>query len=124
MAGLVAETEMPLADLAATVPASPFYTGDIRGLDYDGDRAELLAQVAESARRAGMAVDTSDGVRLERPGAFAQLRASVTEADMFTAALDALDRDSLLAMAAALESVLPPAARHLAEPVRRRVQGA
>jgi hypothetical protein len=66
-------------------------------------------------------VDTADGVRLERPGAFAHLRASVTEADMLTAALDALDAGGLQAMAEELEAVLPADAHEIAAAVRQRV---
>ena len=47
-------------------------------------------------------MDTTDGVRLEFPGPFAHLRASVTEADMLTAALDALDAARLRSMADAV----------------------
>jgi phosphomannomutase len=121
LAGLLRRAGRPLSELAARVPGSPFYTGDIRGLRYAGDREALLATVAGAARRAGLAVDTADGVRLERPGAFAHLRASVTEADMLTAALDALDAGGLQAMAEELEAVLPADAHEIAAAVRQRV---
>lgn len=123
VADLLRRAGRSLAELAATVPSSPFYTGDIRGLRYAGDRAGLLATVAAGAREAGFAVDTEDGVRLEGPTAFVHLRASVTEADMLTAALDALDADGLVAMAEALAGLLPPPAQPIAAAIRKRVRG-
>jgi len=122
VADLLRRAGRSLSELAATVPPSPFYTGDIRGLRYEGDRAALLAAVAASARDAGYVVDTEDGVRLESPTAFVHLRASVTEAGLLTAALDALDADGLVAMADPLAALLPAAAQPIAAAVRQRVR--
>jgi len=124
VAEMLSRAGRPLSALAASVPPSPFYTGDIRGLRYAGDRAELLAGLATAARERGpqeLRLDTSDGVRLERAGAFLHLRASVTEADMLTAALDALDARSLTAMSELLAALLPPAAAAIAAAVSARV---
>ncbi len=84
-----------LSELAATVPGSPFYTGDIRGLRFAGDRDALLARLATAVDRSKYRVITEDGLRIETADAFAHLRASVTESDRMTAAFDALDRAAL-----------------------------
>lgn len=122
VADLLRRAGPTLSELAATVPASPFYTGDIRGLRYAGDRSALLQQIAESARAQNLTVDTTDGVRLERPGAFVHLRASVTESDMLTAACDATDAAGLTAMGGLVCDLLPPAAKAIGTAIRARVK--
>lgn len=111
----------PLSELAATVQASPFYTGDIRGLSYSGDRAELLSRLAAAVDRSVNAVSTEDGVRIERDDAFAHVRASVTETGKLTAALDAADWTSLSAMTDLVVEALPPDAQEVAETIRKRI---
>jgi phosphomannomutase/phosphoglucomutase len=111
----------PLSALAAEVPGSPFYTGDIRGLRYDGDRGRLLEAVAGAVDRTACRVNTDDGVRVETDGAFAHLRASVTETGMLTAAFDAEDRDGLRRMVESILRALPPDAAGIGEAIRARV---
>jgi phosphomannomutase/phosphoglucomutase len=111
----------PLSALDAEVPDSPFYTGDIRGLRYDGDRGRLLEAVAGAVDRTACRVSTEDGVRVESPDAFAHLRASVTETGTLTAAFDAADRDGLRRMAETILRALPPDAAAVAEAIRARI---
>lgn len=111
----------PLSALAAEVPDSPFYTGDIRGLRYDGDRGRLMEAVAAAVDRTACRVSTEDGVRVESPDAFVHLRASVTETGMLTAAFDAADRDGLRRMVETILRALPPDAEGVAEAIRSRV---
>ncbi len=111
-----------LSALAATVPASPFYTDDIRGLRFRGDRAALLQGVAQSVGRSGCSVSTLDGVRIERPGAFAHVRASVTESDMLTAAFDANTWNELRDMAELVIEALGPEAGEVASRIREGVE--
>jgi phosphomannomutase/phosphoglucomutase len=108
----------PLSALAADVPDSPFYTGDIRGLRYDGDRDRLLETVANTVDQRAFRVSTDDGVRVESADAFAHLRASVTETGMLTAAFDAADRDGLRRMVEAILRALP----HDAVEIGRTIQ--
>lgn len=122
MAAALRQFGCPLSELADSVPASPFYTGDIRGLRCPGDRAAFLRDMAGRVRSRGAAVDTRDGVRVDRPGAFAHVRASVTESDMLTAALDATSRDELADMAELAIEAMGPDARDMASRVRARVQ--
>jgi phosphomannomutase/phosphoglucomutase len=111
----------PLSALAADVPDSPFYTGDIRGLRYDGDRGRLLDAVASAVGRSAYRVSTEDGVRVEAPDAFAHLRASVTETGMLTAAFDAADRDGLRRMVGTIVRALPPDAAAIGRSIEARV---
>jgi len=111
----------PLSALAAEVPDSPFYTGDIRGLRYGGDRGRLLEAVAGAVDRTAYRVVTEDGVRIESPGAFAHLRASVTETGMLTAAFDAADRAGLRRLVGSVLKAFPPDAAGVAEAIRARV---
>jgi phosphomannomutase len=110
----------PLSALAAQVPDSPFYTGDIRGLRYDGDRARLLATIADTLERTGYRVNREDGVRIETDDAFAQLRASVTESSMLTAAFDAADWDGLRRLADAVKSAMPADAEQVARGIEEK----
>lgn len=121
VADMLRASGQPLSELAATVAGSPFYTGDIRGLRYAGDRAAMLAAVAARARKAGHQLDTTDGVRLDTPAAFAHLRASVTESEMLTAAFDALDAESLRTMADTVCALLPADAAGIKDGIRTRV---
>jgi phosphomannomutase/phosphoglucomutase len=111
----------PLSALAPEVPGSPFYTGDIRGLRYDGDRGRLLEAVADAVDRTAYRVSTEDGVRIESDDAFAHLRASVTETGMLTAAFDAADRDGLRRMVETILRALPRDAAGIGEAIRARV---
>ena len=111
----------PLSALARSVPESPCYTGDIRGLRYAGDRVKLLDALAASVDPARYQVSRADGVRIETPEAFAHLRASVTESDMLTAAFDAVDRPALVAMAELVARQLPSDARIVAEGILSRI---
>lgn len=112
----------PLSSLAATVPDSPFYTGDIRGLRCEGDRAALLAYIGERVDRDAYAVSTVDGVRIEARGVFAHLRASVTESHMLTAAFDAMEARSLRTVADLVLGLLPDDAGDVAEGIAARVE--
>ena len=111
----------PLSALAAEIPDSPFYTGDIRGLRYAGDRQELLAQVAAKVSATGFRISTDDGVRIESDDAFAHLRASVTENGMLTAAFDAADSASLRAVARLVVDALPADAAELGRQLQARI---
>jgi phosphomannomutase/phosphoglucomutase len=115
--------DQPLATLAATVPPSPFYTGDIRGLKYDGDRHALLAGIARKIDTRRYRVDTEDGVRIETPAAFAHLRASVTESDMLTASFDAASWSELEGVANELLRRLPAEAAALKRALAERIMG-
>ena len=112
----------PLSALAATVDPSPFYTGDIRGLTWKGDRGALLAGMASRADRNRYAVDQTDGLRIETADAFGHLRASVTESDKLTAAFDAENIEALRSMVAELIALLPANAESIAQPIRGRVE--
>ena len=114
----------PLSVLAHSVPESPYYTGDIRGLRYEGNRVKLLESLAASVDRARYQVSREDGVRIETPDAFAHLRASVTESQMLTAAFDAVDRPALVAMAELVVRQLPGDARTLADGIMHRINQA
>jgi len=119
---LLQRAERPLSELCAAVPDSPFYTDDIRGLRYEGDRDRLLREVAAGVERGAYEVSTEDGVRIERPGAFALLRASVTESDMLTACLDAADWPGLHELASALAGLLPADAKEIGRTILARVE--
>ena len=122
VARMLAHYQCSLGQLASRVPASPFYTGDIRGLYYPHDRTELLDDLATQAGRRGYQVDSTDGVRIESPRGFVQLRASVTEPDLFTAALDADDWHSLSGISAVLLDLLPDRAAEIAAHIQQRVE--
>jgi phosphomannomutase / phosphoglucomutase len=111
----------PLSALTAEVPDSPFYTGDIRGLRYDGDRTRLLETVANAVDRTEYRVSTDDGVRVESKDAFAHLRASVTETGMLTAAFDAADRDGLVRMVETILKALPQDAADIGQAIQTRI---
>jgi phosphomannomutase len=111
----------PLSELALEVPESPHYTGDIRGLCYQGDRGELLARLAAAVPRAGYLVSTEDGLRIETPDAFAQLRPSVTESNMLTATFDGAEPRALTALADLVTGLLPPEAETIKAKIRTAV---
>lgn len=111
----------PLSALAAEIPDSPFYTGDIRGLRYDGDHGRLLETVAGAVDRTAYRVSTEDGVRIESPDAFAHLRASVTETGTLTAAFDAADRDGLQRVVETILRALPRDAANIGRAIQDRV---
>jgi len=121
MGGVLRFFGRPLSALAAEIPPSPFYTGDIRGLRYEGDRELLLQEVANAIDRRAWRVSTEDGVRIESPDAFAHLRASVTETGMLTAAFDAADRDGLHRLVETMLRALPGEAAAVGRAIRERV---
>ena len=122
VARMLAHYQCSLSQLASRVPASPFYTGDIRGLYFPHDRTELLDNLATKASRRGYQVDSTDGVRIESPRAFVQLRASVTEPDLLTAVLDADDGHSLTSISAVLLDLLPDKAAEIARHIQQRIE--
>jgi len=118
---LLARAGGRLSELAATVPASPYYTGDIRGLRYAGDRVGLLERVGARLRAAGYPVAMEDGVRVETEDAFVQIRASVTESDGLTVALDSGTRQLLRRLCDDLAGALRDDADDLAGIIQERV---
>jgi len=113
--------DRPLSALAAGVPPSPWYTGDIRGLRYGGDRRALLAGMAAGLEGTPYRVSTQDGLRVETDSAFAHLRASVTESNMLTAAFDAVSENDLQELAARVIGLLPQEASSIGKSIRTRV---
>jgi phosphomannomutase / phosphoglucomutase len=111
----------PLSQLAASVPLSPFYTGDIRSLRYDGNREALLAGMASMADRDRCVLGTQDGLRIETGAAFAHLRPSVTESNMLTAVFDAEDAQSLAAVRDLIIDLLPPEASNTVRLIKEAV---
>jgi len=120
------KTGQTLSRLAASIPDSPFYTGDIRDLQYAGNREDLLRHLERAVAEADYVISTSDGVRIEkREGhktlAFAHIRGSVTESDMLTAAFDASNQDALEEMLNVVTHSLPENARNIRESIQKRV---
>jgi len=113
---------MPLSELATTVACSPFYTGDIRNLRYAGNRQLLFCKIADALREKGYKPDTTDGIRIEQPDAFAHLRPSVTEPDMITAVFDADSSVALKNIAHIVCSSIPQDAKHIALTIKQKIE--
>ena len=109
-----------MSELAAEVPPSPYYTGDIRDLCCVGNREKWLEKLAKSLRNNKVNIDTTDGIRIDTKDTFFHIRPSVTEQDKLTAVLDADKPETLLEISSLVLANLPHGSDRIKERLKER----
>lgn len=120
MGELLRNQRVKLSELAAEVPPSPYYTGDIRDLCCVGNREEWLEKLAKSLRNNQVNIDTTDGIRIDTKDTFFHIRPSVTEQDKLTAVLDADKPETLLEISGLVLANLPHGSDSIQEKMKER----